>query len=341
MRSLRSKLGFLLLMCVTASACFAQPAPATGAADSLFDFHSEFWINLHHFLYRQAILDAPGKGPLPSPLTQSDLAQLQQLSPEERAKWETAVSYYKTSMVDRDLLFDQEMCAIKNTLEDADSSPDLANIQMSAELKQALLTAAPIYKKYWWTEHNTQNQQWVNQVKPLVKEFGPGISEALIRIYDSPWPQYPVRVDVVAYANWTGAYTTLEPTRSTISSTNPANQGTAALEVIFHETSHGMMDKVMDAFRVAEANVNAHGGKYHTGSLWHAVLFYTAGELVAERVPGYVPYAEKNGLWTRVWTGPARSLIERDWQPHMNGHLTLSAAITSLVADIASTPPHP
>ena len=31
--------------------------------------------------------------------------------------------------------------------------------------------------------------------------------------------------------------------------------------------------------------------------LWHAVLFYTSGELVAGLVPGYTSYADKNGLW--------------------------------------------
>ena len=39
--------------------------------------------------------------------------------------------------------------------------------------------------------------------------------------------------------------------------------------------------------------------------LWHEVLFYTSGELVAKRIPGYVPYAEKNGLWARAWPGPS------------------------------------
>jgi len=41
-------------------------------------------------------------------------------------------------------------------------------------------------------------------------------------------------------ANNTGAYTTLDPLRVTIASTDARNQGSAALEVLFHEASHGI-----------------------------------------------------------------------------------------------------
>ena len=40
----------------------------------------------------------------------------------------------------------------------------------------------------------------------------------MVKVFEAPWPGNPVRVDIVAYANWAGAYTTIEPTRPTISS---------------------------------------------------------------------------------------------------------------------------
>jgi len=40
------------------------------------------------------------------------------------------------------------MEAIKNQLEDAETSPDLTKVQIPVELKNLLLTAAPIYRKY-------------------------------------------------------------------------------------------------------------------------------------------------------------------------------------------------
>src|SRR5690348_11457579 len=66
---------------------------------------------------------------------------------------------------------------------------------------------------------------------------------------------------------------------------------------------------------------------------------YTSGELVAERIPGYIPYADKNGLWARAWNGPDHGLIEQDWKPHMNGTVGLQQSLGKLVNDLAPTAP--
>ena len=327
-----------LACAVGVSRCSAQAHSSSAAAEHLFDFHNGFWANLHHFLYRQALLSTPQKGSNSLALTKADVDELQRLSPADRASWDSAISYYANSLVKRDLLFDEGMEDIKNRLEDAEESPDLANVQIPADVKMTLLKAAPIYREHWWPRHHAENQQWIAALKPLVQQYGATLEMEMVKIYAQSWPQYPVRVDAVAYSNWAGAYTTLYPTRPTISTADSANQGTAALEILFHETSHGMMDKVMEDIRAAEADLNAHRTKeeFHSGSIWHAVLFYTAGELVAEHIAGYVPYADKNGLWVRVWPSPDRSLIEQDWKPHMQDSVELQPALTKLIADLAS-----
>ncbi|HLZ12235.1 MAG TPA: hypothetical protein VKP58_06580 [Candidatus Acidoferrum sp.] len=331
---------FCLAICFAANASclFAQAESPV----NLFDFHSGFWINLHHFLYRQAFLSQPQKGPHSLALTGADSDEMQHLSPAERESWNAAVAYYLESITKRDLLFDEGLITTKDKLEDAEVSPDLANVQIAAELKAVLLSAAPIYRRHWWPRHDTENREWIGYLKPLVTQYGSTLCTRLIRVYGQPWPQYPVRVDAVAYANWAGAYTTVHPTRPTISTTDSANQGTAALEIVFHEASHGMMEKVMNAIQTAEENLNTHrsNGPFHSGSIWHAVLFYTAGELVAEQIPRYVPYADKNGLWVRAWPAPDRSLIEKDWKPHLKGSVELQQALSQLLDDLASTSSH-
>ncbi|HEY6308742.1 MAG TPA: hypothetical protein VI488_20055 [Candidatus Angelobacter sp.] len=313
----------------------------TGQPDSaqkMFEFHSGFWTNLHHFLYREAESSEPQKGPHPSTLNQADAEELRRLSPAERTVWNGAVAYYKDHLSSRDLLFDRGMEDIKNRLEDAELSPDLANVQIEDDLKGLLLRAAPIYREHWWPRHATEDRQWIDKLMILVKKYGQSISDALVRIYAEPWPGEPVRVDAVVYANWAGAYTTLEPTRPTISTTDSSNQGFSALEIVFHETSHGMIGNVMRSISEAENAVNARDAKQQVRfrrDLWHEVLFYTSGELVAEHVPGYRPFADENGLWTRAWSDLDRSLIEQDWKPHMTGSVPLSTSLGRLVRDLA------
>jgi hypothetical protein len=330
-----------LISCVLI-ACFSQAssAPAQAASQTnLFEFHSGFWINLYQFLYQQAQVDITQKSPHPASLTAADSAELEKLSTPERENWNSAVGYFTREFAKRDLLFDDGLIAIKNNLEDAQTSSDLSGVQIPPALRAVLLSAAPIYRKHWWQSHDAANRKWIAELTSLVDRYGSAISARMISIYSQPWPRYPVRVDSVAYANWAGAYTTLEPTRPTISSSDPANQGAAALEIVFHETSHGMMDKVMHAIGAAEASVNAHRSEnpYHSGSIWHAVLFYTAGELVSEQIPGYVAYADKNGLWVRAWPAPDRALIEQDWKPHIDDTSSLEPALTKLVTDLASS----
>lgn len=318
------------------SLCVAQKAPAT-SQQSLFDFHSGFWINLHHFLYLEALLEQSPAGPHPPVLSEADAASLKSLSPEERAAWNAAVAYYAASMIQRDVLFDRGMGAIKNQLEDAETSPDLANVDIPPALREVLVKAAPIYRKHWWERHDGDNRQWIAQLQPLVAEHGVRLRDSMVKIYEAPWPGQPVRVDVTVWASRFGAYTTNEPTRPTIASTDPSNQGTAALEILFHETSHGMIRPVHDAIQSAGESVPGWSAVPHAATLWHAVLFYTAGDLVAAQIPGYVPYADKNGLWDRGWPDPIRALIVQDWKPHIDGTVPLSTAITKLVKDLAAT----
>jgi hypothetical protein len=343
MARLRYQTSCMFLCFGISVSCAAQVSSSEGPAKALFDFHNGFWINLHHFLYREATVSVPQNGPRPVALNKIDADELKELSPEEHTAWGAAVAYYADSLIQRDLLFDEGMRTVKNQLEDAEASVDLAGAQVPADIKAALLKAAPVYRKHWWARHEAENRQWIAQLQPLIEKYGPSICGSLVKIYDAPWPEYPVRVDTVAYAHWAGAYTTVEPTRPTISTTGLANQGTAALEIVFHETSHGMMDKVTEAIDTAEKAAiarNSNGPVRFRKDIWHQVLFYTAGELVAEQIPGYIPYADKNGLWARAWSGRDRSLIEQDWRPHMNGKGPLSVALAKLVDDLAAASSH-
>lgn len=145
-------------------------------------------------------------------------------------------------------------------------------------LRDLLLKVSPIYRKHWWVTHDADNQTWIADVKPLLDAHGSALRDSLVRIYESHWPGQPARVDITIYAGPVGAYTTNKPTRPTISSTDPRNQGTAALEVLFHETSHGMIGRVNDSINAARENAHKSDATPHSALLWHGVLFYTAGE---------------------------------------------------------------
>jgi hypothetical protein len=70
--------------------------------------------------------------------------------------------------------------------------------------------------------------------------------------------------------------------------------------------------------------------------LWHAVLFYTTGEVVKRRlaedgIGEYVPYAYQHGLYTRSWTR-FRGVLEQAWQSYLDGTISFEDALRNMVA---------
>jgi hypothetical protein len=117
---------FCAILCVStcAACCSAQASLPSQSRQRLFDFHSGFWINLHPFLYWEALSSVRKTGTRPLALNRADEEELGQLSPEEHVAWSAAVSYYANSLTERDLLFDEGMVTIKNQLEDAETSAE-------------------------------------------------------------------------------------------------------------------------------------------------------------------------------------------------------------------------
>jgi hypothetical protein len=299
--------------------------------------HSGFWINLHHTLYQQAKQRPDAKG------NSSAVPATTRRSKSEQLAWDAAVSYYAANYADKDLLFSTELLLLKNQLGDFEGCDELAGTKrktcdagLPAKLTQVLESAAPVYRAHEWPEHDRANRKWIASVAPLVRERGLALAERLADIYQTRWPKDRIRVDVSAYANWAGAYTTLEPLRVTISSTDARNQGSAALEILFHEASHGIAEPV----QLAINRECRQRDKAIPRDLWHALLFYTTGEVIkpvmaaqngGEPDPEYTPYAVRERLYERGWDDYLKLLI-RFWQPYLDGKSTFDDAIARMAS---------
>jgi hypothetical protein len=321
--------------------CFGIPGSLFAQVDSsvaplpVFEFHSGFWLNLHHTLYYQMRQQrAPGTTPV---------VLMNNLSPAEQKAWDSALAYYKETYESKDLLFSLEMILIKNQLGDFETCDDLAGLKkktcdagLPKKLTDALMAAAPVYRAHLWQEHDRTNRRWIAAVAPLVRRSGVTLSHRLAEIYQTDWPKERIRVDVSVYANSSGAYTTLDPLRVTLASTDARNQGPEALEVLFHESSHGISDNVQNAI-MRECRQR---DKPVPRDLWHALLFYTTGEVIRPTIfssdggtvkEGYVPYAVREGLYKRGWEDYLRVLTQF-WQPYLDGRDSFDDAIAHMVS---------
>src|SRR5260370_3969819 len=220
----------------------------------VFELHSGFWINLHHLLYEEA-RQQHSAVPATNTKAAKSAKPILQIAPgakvafnaSEQRAWDEAVAYYAANYADKDLLFSTELVLLKNQLGDFETCGELSGRKtkscdagLPGKLTQILESAAPVYRAHVWPNDARVNRAWIKRVAPLVPEQGVALSHRLADIYQTRWPTERIRVDVSAVANASGAYTTLDPLRVTIASTDPRNQGPAALEVLFHEASHGI-----------------------------------------------------------------------------------------------------
>jgi hypothetical protein len=318
-----------LAMLAVSTACLAQPA-ATVTKTTRFEFHSDAWINLHHFLYQWAREDlglVRGRTPM------AERADVANMSGSDRDIWMDAVRFYRESVGARwhldleNLRFNQHLVSLGGDA--AAEPPD--TIQGIAA---AIGSAMPIYRKLWWPQHDRGNRAWIAKLVPLLRKHEERFVELTRRVYEAKWPDSPFRVDVSAYFNSRAGYTSLEG-HIVAYSTDPASQDLYALEMLLHEVQHAQVIGDQVASHSALAPAFQAAGAKQPDNLWHALIFATAGEFVraaasAEQLPEHTPYWIQQGFGNREGWAELSTPIEKFWLPVLRGESSRAEAIAAL-----------
>jgi hypothetical protein len=314
--------------------CSVQPlaAQGTSANNRLFAMQSNFWVNLHHFLYVTARARRGLDADRPA-VTRSlmDTAGLGALSAAQRRSLDEALEYYGRVLAERDILFDSTMIEVTVRLSRVSGSSLPPAAPLDSAHARALTSAAPAYRTAWWSRHDVSNRAWITEAQRLLDQHGDSAAAWESRAFGVRWSSTPVPVDVTAYANWAGAYTTTDPAHVTISTLNPENHGTAAFETLFHEVLHTMDRELFNRYRTAARGQ----GKRMLRNPTHPFIFYTAGEVTRRLFPGHTPFAETSGLWDRSRDlGPMRPLLQRHWQLWLDGQIAMGEALRRIAAEL-------
>ncbi|HZS61580.1 MAG TPA: hypothetical protein VFA43_20060 [Gemmatimonadaceae bacterium] len=303
-----------------------------------FDFHSNFWVNLHQVLLHEALLRA---GKADRRLQSSALLSARNMDKRDEADWSATVNAYAAHFGTRQQVFDDELIQVNDSLAtQRDDGASLQPMNLPPDVVAALRSAAPVYRKYWWTAHDQSNKNWIASQAEREREIGGKLAAAMTRDLRQGWPAEPIRVDVGYYVSAVGhAFTTLPP-HTTFSSSDSSNQGLSGFEVLFHEASHTFADTLRNAL-AAQCRVERNDcGDPQSGlaPLWHAVLFYTSGVELRRLLPpteqaNFTPYAYAQGVYTRGNWPKYRAALEKDWRAYLDGKISFGAAVHDLTAD--------
>lgn len=312
-----------------------KPTRTEAGASDLFEFHSDPWINLHHFLYQWSRADE-GLGSGRQTVAVPERGSLSSLSPEQRDTWLQAVSFYRQSVAPLDH-FDDAMLEQKKRLLNLTGDPQATPPDQIPGIAEALATAMPVYLQHWWPAHDTANRQWTAGVTPVLSRHEHRYAELTARIYHSQWPPEPKRVDVSAYANPAAGYTA--DGHTVIFSTDSGNQGLYAVETILHEVLHNR--DIGSPGRIALNQAMQATGDKTPRNLWHAMIFATAGEFtqaIAERegLPEHIPYWTREGFQNfQGWREPA-AWVNQHWLPVVRSQISVTNGLDNLTEAVSS-----
>jgi hypothetical protein len=310
---------------------------AVAAKQQIFVFHTdEFWLSLHHFLYvlgraqnrerdasRDAVVGAPS----------DEQRGLSKLNASEREIWRKAVSSYAAGPSKRDIVFDDPLPDVTNTLTRARDAGSLTGFSFDPTISSILESAAAIYRKAWWDQHHSANRKWQKTIQRLVDKHGASVLAFITKAYKTQWPVNGFDVHISAYANWAGAYST-KNNLLVLSSLDLSTQGAYGFETIFHEGMHQWDEQIQDALIEQAKRI----GKYFPRALSHSLIFYTAGDAVRRVIPNHVPYAERFGVWERGW-GSFKDALDAAWKPYLDGHGTRNEAFAAVITRTAVAAP--
>ena len=101
--------------------------------------------------------------------------------------------------------------------------------------------------------------------------------------------------------------------------------------MLFHESSHSPVSDLFQRVRQAASEQKVTVPR----QLWHAVLFYTAGELTTRELKAhgiaYTQYAGP-GLYTNLCGAGCREKIAEYWAPRLDGKRSIADSLAALVA---------
>ena len=324
---------FCLVLTLAAISGQVSTAAPASAAPPIFRFHTGgVWLNLHHFLYvlgraeakmpdagREAVVHAP-----------ADAARgVEKMTVEERAAWAAAVSTYASGLSRKDAVFDDPLPDIAGALALAADASSLSGAGLDSTTVATLESVAGIYRRVWWPAHKAANERWVASIQPLIGQYGDRVLAYITRAYAKTWPAEGYPVQVAAYSNWAGAYST-KGNLLVLGSLDSATTGLQGLETVFHEAMHQWDAAVFDEL-IAHAR---RLGIRVSGRVTHAMIFYTAGEAVRSVEPSHVPYAEAAGVWGRGMERFKAPLVDV-WKPWLDGRGTRDEALSALAARTA------
>ena len=325
---------FCIIFITFSTICFGQKEASLIKESRYFEFHSDFWINLHHFLYQQA------KGDQVTHLQKDGYSILdvgedsifQILNTDERNILNASVQYYKDHLIDKSLLFD--LGNLRLWLQNQDIQIPIIDTTFTKHYSQILNDFSSVYKSRYWGIHDKHNKIILDEHFMTVNELEVGMIDRLEYFAGYSWPESKIRIDLTAYASWAGAYTQTRPNFNIIISTlDPFSNQSAFIETVFHEGAHVLFSRESE-FRSIIYNMSKEMDIEFPRNLWHASQFYLCGRLVQNELQKRNVNHELAMNVKNIFSGYNTSKFRATLESYLRDDTDLENTLRALLTDL-------
>ncbi len=327
---MRSKILIIFILC-----CASSPLTYGQIAETTyFEFHSNFWVNLHHFLYEKASNEQKGK------LEEDRLAfeetgekeAISNLSPKDQEILEKAISYYRDYMISQSLF--RKLPSLTYALSQ-EGETIVAKGEISPSLADALNLVAGPYRQHIWPVHDDYNKKVLSLHLDKIRKMEPSVISKMEELSLNEFPNSEkVRIDLSAYASWSGAYTITDPFFNIyISSLDPTSDASEFIETVFHESTH-LLFRYGSPFRELSYNTAQELKVEQPRSFWHACLFYLCGKVVQQELQQFGIEHELVMDTKNIFSKVSTTTFRDSFDLYISGELSAKEALVTILNDL-------
>ena len=293
-----------------------------------YSFQSNAQLNAHLYLYNRAMGCKYKKVHDDSLAYYSFKDKLKLLKPTDYNTLNKVVKFYRDSLISKDLLFDSLM----RDLSDKFTLDTLPKITWQIKTFEYVKSFQPYFNKLYWKEIEADNKTWIVTHKDELLKQELTVVPELERIFQTRLPNPKIIVNLTCYATWAGACAFKDSFAHILfASKHGSNNGELATEVVFHETSHFLVDKLV--IKITELTKGKSIKK--SINLWHNMIFYTTGYVFDKQFSGddkkIIPYYVQMKFEDKFQD--FKICIEACklyWDPYIKGHAAFDDAVKSI-----------
>lgn len=326
----------LILIIISLVSCNRDQETAIEYTTDYFEFENNYWVNLHHFLYQKA--DSGQLRKLEEDgldfIEIGENKAYEQLSSKEKEILNQAIKYYKDSLITKSLR--RDLNDLRIWLNEKEEFKNISDNSFGEEFTAIINSFSPIYEKHFWEIHKAHNLSVLKKHIAIVDEIENEVINKMERLSLNKWPDSTkVRVDITAYANWAGAYTSSKPKMNIVLSTmDPNNVTSSFMETVLHEGSHLLYlfgeSPIRDKFYFKSEELELEFPR----NLWHASMFYLCGratqDALSEQNINHNMLIDEKNIFSDYNTSEFRNISEA----YYNNTLNADSMVVKLLTEI-------